>query len=108
MGEPPHWPRLTFSNSQTNSMEAELTKLKGNFAALVVSNWARDDYVDKELDKQHTRLDRHHKDLGTNHKNFRGQVTAMEQMQDDIADGLVKVGECNAEYDLTSDTLFPD
>ena len=45
-------------------MEAELTKLKGNFVALVVSNKARDDYVDKELEKQHTHLNRHRKDLG--------------------------------------------
>ena len=89
-------------------MEAKLTELKGNFATLVASNKARDDYVDKELDKQHARLDQHRKDLGTNHKNFWGQVTVMERMQDDIADGLVKVGEYDAKYDLTSNTLFPD
>ena len=89
-------------------MEAKLTELRGNFGALVASNKARDDYVDKELDKQHAHLDHHHKDLGTMHKNFQGQVTAMEQMQDDIADGLVKVGECDAKFDLTSNTLFPN
>ena len=52
-------------------MEAELTELKGNFTALVASNKARDNYLDKELDKQHARLDQHFKDLGTNYKNFK-------------------------------------
>ena len=74
-------------------MEAELTELRGNFVALVASNKARDDYVDKELDKQHARLDRHCKDLGTNYKNFRGQAELIVTMQEDIADGLAKVGE---------------
>ena len=75
-------------------MEAELTKLKGNFAALVVSNKARDNYVNKELDKQHACLDRHCKDLGVNYHNFKEQAESITMMQDDIADGLAKVGGC--------------
>ena len=61
-------------------MEAELTELKGNFAALVESNKARDDYVDKELDKQHTRLNRHHKDLSVNYRNFKEQAESITMM----------------------------